>query len=149
MDRLRNFLSYSKMTFHFLSDSTCDKRWQICVQGLNLKRQSNEYLPHSSRQAKSVKIHPEYIQKTRNQNDIALIRTIKEFDFSHPEKISPLCLPGNSVLQLDDVTRSLSRPRHSRHRSDRLRHRVGLPVRAGQGQGKMKEVCGDSPPSKG
>ena len=46
-------------------------------------------------QAKSIKIHPDYIQKIRNQNDIALIRIAKKFDFSNPKKISPICLPSN------------------------------------------------------
>ena len=46
-------------------------------------------------QARGIKIHPEYVQKTRNQNDIALIRIAKKFDFSDPKKISPICLPSN------------------------------------------------------
>ena len=42
-----------------------------------------------------IKIHPKYIQKIRNQNDIALIRIAKKFDFSDRKKISPICLPSN------------------------------------------------------
>ena len=44
--------------------------------------------------AKSVKIHPLYVKNKRDQNDIALIKTRKSFDFSDKEKVSPICLPS-------------------------------------------------------
>ena len=44
--------------------------------------------------AKSVKIHPLYVKNKRDQNDIALIKIRKSFDFSDREKVSPICLPS-------------------------------------------------------
>jgi len=50
--------------------------------------------PKSVFKVKNIIIHPYYIHKERDQQDFALIETIRPFDFSDKEKISPICLPA-------------------------------------------------------
>ena len=44
--------------------------------------------------AKKILVHQRYIWHERDQNDIALIETERQFDFTSKDKISPICLPS-------------------------------------------------------
>ena len=43
------------------------------------------------------------MKNKRDQNDIALIETSKSFDFTHREKVSPICLPSKHVFIMIDL----------------------------------------------
>jgi len=48
--------------------------------------------------AKKILVHQRYIWHERDQNDIALIETERQFDFTSKDKISPICLPSEKKV---------------------------------------------------
>lgn len=47
---------------------------------------------------KKIIIHQLYVRNRRDQNDIALVKTKRPFDFSIKEKVSPICLPDFQTI---------------------------------------------------
>ena len=57
---------------------------------IELELQSDKHVFHVD----EIIIHQLYVKGNRDQNDIALIKTDRPFDFAFRDKVSPICLPG-------------------------------------------------------
>jgi len=101
---------FKKGTVESSADPTMPNRTIVLLPGKSASYskglvQGMEYQADKGglKNVKSVIIHPEYIFREREQNDIALVEVMEAFDFSNPLDISPICL-GSPNLQSDNVT---------------------------------------------
>jgi len=53
------------------------------------------------RKVKQIIIHPEYVAPHRVHTDIALIEVDRDFDFSSPMNVFPICLPDSDIQDSD------------------------------------------------